>query len=95
MTQAARDFLVYTCVACEKRIFTKRSHVGRLGTCPCCMVEHRVGGEQVVSDGVERRVAPRVKPAGTKVQLVTGHGERAELFSLEDLPGTRTFLRVV
>lgn len=88
MTHAAHDYFVYGCVACGKRIFTKRSHVGRLGTCPCCDVEHRVGGENVVSKGSDRRVAPRVKPAGTKIQLVTGHSDHAELFALEDLSET-------
>jgi hypothetical protein len=55
------------------------------------MVEHRVGGEEVVSAvsaGVERRDAPRVKPVGAKAQIAADHGEQAEVFSLDDLSVT-------
>jgi len=61
VSHPARDYVVYACGLCGKRIFTERAHVGARGACPCCGGRHTVGGDPVVSaeEGVERRRAPR------------------------------------
>ncbi|RMG09793.1 MAG: PilZ domain-containing protein [Planctomycetota bacterium] len=69
MSQPARNFLVYPCAACGKRIFTSPKHRGRRGRCPLCQVEHVVGGPVEAEDGVERRGAPRVRLAHARVEL--------------------------
>ena len=101
MTRSARDFYVYSCGACGKRIFSERSLSGRKGRCPLCKAVHVVGGDLMAEDGTERRRAPRVKPPGTQVKLKkqkTRGFSKAEIeredtlahdaFALEDLSET-------
>lgn len=76
--QTARDYLVYSCPSCRKRIFTQRSFSGRSGTCPLCGTTHLVGGApavvspvdnatrndriKVAEEAPDRRGAKRVSP---------------------------------
>jgi hypothetical protein len=96
MTHASRDFVVYPCAACGKRIFTNPELVGRTGQCPLCGEEHTVGGPLVAEPGQERRGAERVKPRQSRVELRRHKSQAAhkndavaqELYPLEDLSET-------
>lgn len=109
MSHPARDYVVYACGLCGKRIFTERAHVGARGACPCCGGRHTVGGDPVVSaeEGVERRRAPRVPAHGARVAVEpgrTGSGAHARtdggvldagsLFELGDLSETGLSFRL-
>lgn len=78
----ARDFVVYPCEACGKRIFTQRAHSGSTGTCPLCGALHTIGGRAVIpaQPGIERRDAERVPAPGAQVALDPARGPGAGQF---------------
>jgi hypothetical protein len=85
-----RDFVVYPCDACGRRIFTERSGLGRPGKCPLCGADHIAGGKTAQS-GVERRRAERVSSKTGKVKLdgLPGEGAAAPaIHPLGDLSAT-------
>lgn len=96
MTRSSRDFLVYACSSCGKRVFTGRDYLGRRGKCPLCGAKHVIGGPRTAEAGVERRGALRVTPPDSQVELKR-HRSHAlhkedvlsqELFALADLSET-------
>jgi hypothetical protein len=86
-----RDFVVYPCESCGRRIFTERTALARPGKCPLCGAEHIVGG-RTAQTGVERRRAERVQPTkGAKVAVDGLPGETAAglaIHALGDLSAT-------
>ena len=92
MSRPARDFLVYSCRSCSRRIFTERSHAGRTGVCPCCGAKHTVGGVRIALEADERRAAPRVRDEGARLSLAgaaqAGELLHEELFALGDISET-------
>lgn len=96
MTRSSRDFLVYACSVCSKRVFTSREYMGRRGKCPLCGGKHLIGGSLTAESGVERRGAPRVTPPDSQVELKRHRSQALhkddvlaqDLFALADLSET-------
>lgn len=87
MSRPAVDFVVYPCGACGKRVFTDRAHVGQLGACPCCGVEHTIGGAQPAHGPPNRRRARRVTDPRARVAVNASRGA-GELHELGDISTT-------
>lgn len=96
MTRPSRDFLVYACTECGKRVFTGREYLGRRGKCPLCGAKHNIGGPRTAEKGMERRGATRVTPPDSQVELKRHRSQALhkedvlsqELFALADLSET-------
>ncbi len=96
MTRSSRDFLVYACTECGKRVFTSRDYLGRRGKCPLCGAKHLIGGPRTAEAGVERRKTQRVSPPDSQVELKRHRSQAMhkedvlsqELFALADLSET-------
>jgi hypothetical protein len=79
-----RDFVVYPCESCGRRIFTERTALARAGKCPLCGAEHIVGGK-TAQTGIERRRAERVTTRGAKVAVDGLPGETAAGLAIHPL----------
>lgn len=89
---AAKDYVVYSCPACGKRVFAPQSDRGQTGRCPVCTHPHTVGGPVDAEPGVERRGALRVEPRDGQVALEPGESSarqgRARVCTVLDLSET-------